>query len=91
VEARGCFTISVKPLPDGWLVEWEPNVCLQVFRSGGAAERSAVRLAAALAKRGRNVSVVIHDRRGAIAGSLDINPSSADLRWRQPPLIGAQV
>jgi hypothetical protein len=83
MQAHDCFTISVKPLPEGWFVECEPDLCVQLFRSGGAAERSAVRLAAAFAKCGRNVRVVIHDRRGLLAGSLDANPCSGDLRrWR---------
>lgn len=78
------MTISVKPMPGGWSVECDKAVSPQIFRGGGAAERSAVRLAAAFAKCGHGVRVVVLDRRGAVAGALDVSPYDAGvLRWRR--------
>jgi hypothetical protein len=68
--------INVKPLKSGWYVDCGQNL-LQVFQSGGDAERSAVRLAAAFGKIGRRAMVIVHDRRGAVAGTLDVAP------WRE--------
>jgi hypothetical protein len=49
-----------------------------MFHSGGAAERRAVALPSVAGGR-----IVVHDRGGAVAGSLDVGPTRADLkRWR---------
>ena len=69
------ITISVKSLSTGWILECEELLETQVFRSGGQAERSAVRLAAALIKAGWCAKVVVHDLKGVIAGSLDVIPN----------------
>ncbi|WP_304277458.1 hypothetical protein [Caulobacter segnis] len=47
---------------------------MQVFIAGGAAERTAVRLAAAFNQTGRGVRMVIHDRLGRVAGELILGP-----------------
>ena len=74
--------INVTPLEVGWYVDCEQNL-LQVFQSGGEAERSAVRLAAAFSKVGRPATVIVHDRRGVVAGTLDVAPGyEFSRRWR---------
>lgn len=67
-------TISVRPLRRGWSVDCGPGFAPQVFIAGGAAERTAVRLAAAFTHTGREVRVVIHDRLGRVAGELIVGP-----------------
>lgn len=68
------ITISVRPLRKGWSVDCGPDFGLQVFIAGSAAERSAVRLAAAFCHAGRWVKILVHDRRGRVAGELDVGP-----------------
>jgi len=76
MNSSGPITISVKPLRTGWTLECAQLLEIQVFRSGGDAERSAIRLAAALTKVGWRAKVVVHDLGGLIAGSLEVGPES---------------
>jgi hypothetical protein len=81
METYDAIAINVKPLRAGWALECD-RMETQLFRTGGEAERSAVRLAAALTKAGWFVKLVIHDLGGAIAGLMEVGPSSAN-RWRR--------
>lgn len=77
------MTITVSPAQNGWCVECGADLCHLMFRSGGAAERGAVRLAAAFARCGHDVRVLVRDRSGVLAGALDITPTREMLRqWR---------
>ena len=76
MNSAAAITISVKPLRAGWALECDEFVESQVFRSGGEAERSAVRLAVALIRAGWSAKVVVHDLRGLVAGSLQVGPDS---------------
>lgn len=69
------MTITVKPVQDVWCVECGEGICHLMFRTGGAAERGAVRLAAAFARCGRDVRVIVRDRFGVLAGSLEVSPT----------------
>jgi hypothetical protein len=62
-------TISVTPGQIGWIVTCDANDLLQVFRSGGEAERKARQMAAILARGGHAVRVVVHDVRGTVIGA----------------------
>jgi hypothetical protein len=78
------ITIKVKPLRSGWTLECDGLLESQIFRTGGEAERSAVRLAAALTKAGWSARVVVHDLDNAFAGSLEVTPNTLrQLQWRR--------
>jgi hypothetical protein len=78
------ITINVKPLRSGWTLECDGVLESQVFRTGGEAERSAVRLAAALTKAGWCARVVVRDLDNTIAGSLEVTPNTLrQPQWRR--------
>lgn len=64
--------IDVKPVGSIWILECEGLMEIQLFKTGGEAERSAVRLASALATVGWSAKVVVHDVAGAVAGHMDL-------------------
>jgi hypothetical protein len=71
--------------PKGFTARLEQFLAIaQIFRTGGEAERSAVRLAAALTKAGWSARVVVHDLDNALAGSLEVTPNTLrQLQWRR--------
>jgi hypothetical protein len=80
MKSSDAIAINVKPLRAGWALECDEMLEVQLFRTGGEAERSADRLAAALTKVGWFVKIVIHDLGGAIAGLKEVGPSGANPR-----------
>lgn len=75
------ITVNVRPLRAGG-ADCGPDFGLQAFIAGRAAERSAVRLAAAFTLAGRGVKVVIHDRSDSAAGELDAGPHTHPVQRR---------
>ena len=66
---RGDAVISVDPVAGGWCVSGPIEEDL-LFQSGGRAEHQARSLGQRLAASGFTAIVEIHDRGGAIAGSV---------------------
>jgi hypothetical protein len=61
--------LRVRPVACGWLLESSGPVAPLVFRSGGAAERSAEDLAKALGAAGLDTRVLVLDRREQLVGA----------------------
>lgn len=80
------ITINIRPLRSGWTLECVEFLEPQVFGAGGAAERSAVRLAAALTTLGWWARVVVHDLGGVATASLDMTPDAGGDARRRPTL-----
>lgn len=78
------ITINVQPLRAGWALECSQFLEAQLFKSGGEAERNAVRLAAALTKLGWCAKIVIHDLGGGVAGLMEVAPGIRERpQWRR--------
>jgi hypothetical protein len=78
------ITINVQPLKTGWALECSQFLEAQLFKTGGEAERNAIRLAAALAKVGWCAKVVIHDLGGGVAGLMEVTPGLRERpQWRR--------
>ena len=74
--------VSVWPAENGWEVRSDAIENDQVFSSGSKAETAARRLAVALAYAGEDVSVHVHLRDGALAGTRMV--------WAEDPRRGGQ-
>jgi len=62
-------TITVKPVPGGWIVIQDAELAL-AFRAGGRAEQKARELAELARRAGEATRVIVHDLSGALIAQL---------------------
>ncbi|WP_374576206.1 hypothetical protein [Phenylobacterium sp.] len=61
-------TITVKPVPGGWVVDQTPGGMPLMFLGGGRAEQKARELAERISRNGEAAEVEVHDRGGRLIG-----------------------
>ena len=70
-------TLSVKSEGAGWVVDSGSDFAPLWFRGGGQAETNARQLAQLLVSERDQTQVIVHDRKGAIVGSIVYGPAPA--------------
>ena len=61
-------SITVKPVPGGWVVDEASGGMPLMFLAGGRAERKARELAERISRSGESAEVSVHDRGGRLVG-----------------------
>jgi hypothetical protein len=62
--------VSVTPLGSGWAVTWPFSELSLMFRSASRAEAEGRSLANRMAQLGYHSRLIVHDRRGGLAGAV---------------------